>query len=105
MHLNCFYSESSQFVRYKTVLFVSGLMAGRPEKQIDIDQLQDLLDAGYTKKDIADQLGVCRNTLNKFLPPKQVISDEALDGEIIEAKTKLPEMGERLVIGFLRSKG
>ena len=42
--------SSDLFVRYKTVLFVSGLMAGRPEKQIDIDQLQDLLDAGYTKK-------------------------------------------------------
>ena len=50
----------------KTALFVSGSMAGRLEKQVDIDQLQDLVDAGYSKKDIADQVGICRNTLNKF---------------------------------------
>lgn len=86
-------------------------MAGRPMVQIDLDVIQQGLDAGLTKIEIANTLNISRPTLNKILNDEfpdtgySSVTDDEIDSILLEAKLQLPNMGERLIIGYFKSKG
>lgn len=106
-----------------SVLFFSALnlwadqataMAGHRKINIDHDMLKDAISAGYSKREICDGFAVSRPTLNRIISENEElkarisysdITDEAIDVLLLEAKLNLPNMGERMIIGFFKGKG
>lgn len=89
-------------------------MEGRPAKQFDEDEIIRLMEQGQSKSSIAAHMGISRPTLNKIIgdcPRLSTLSsfsnivDEQVDQLVCEAKKELPLAGERIIIGFIHSKG
>ena len=88
-------------------------MAGRPTVKPDENLIQDYVDQGYNKSEIAKLLHVSRPTLNKLINEHgladgvayDILNDDEIDRHVKEAKVHLPFIGERMVIGYLKSKG
>ena len=85
---------------------------GRPKFTVDPEIVLQQWRAGRSKKDLAAELNISRDTLTRILNDKGVnpyqrlpISDEDIDNLMLEVKCLLPNAGERLIIGHFRSKG
>eukprot|EP00794_Sanderia_malayensis_P001565 gene1565-1725_t len=88
--------------------------AGRPIVEISKEQLEFLRSLQFTWKRIAKLLGVSVSTiatkrniyqLEEDLPEWSQLSDEELDGVVQEIRTLTPNIGERRLVGALRSRG
>lgn len=88
-------------------------MAGRPVINVDGTLIGEYVDQGFNKSEIANFLNVSRPTLYKAIEEHglsedvsyDVLSPDEVDRYVKEAKAHLPFMGERMVIGYLKSKG
>jgi hypothetical protein len=86
---------------------------GRPSFDIDIDQVIYLKCLGFKWKQIANLIGVSVCTLHRRRQEYNVgeilqftmISDEELCSQLTEIKKELPDVGERMIVGILPSKG
>lgn len=88
------------------------LPRGRPKFDIDRAELLRLCQSGRSQKEIAEEYGVSRNTLRRIVKDKQItafeksnLTDNEIDQLILEMKCLMPYAGERLTIGYLKSKG
>ena len=82
---------------------------GRPLLQIDIAQIMQLRKLGMSMTKISNIIGVSRSTLYRGLENTDLVgftdlSDQQLDHLIASYKETHPHVGERMVIGFLRSQ-
>ena len=101
-------TPSTTFICYSP----SGL-PGRPKLSFDMEDLQCLQSIGLSLTKISEIFGISRSTLyrrmqevgftdrNRF----SMCSDEELDGIIANLKSTLPHVGERIIIGHIRSLG
>jgi transcriptional regulator with XRE-family HTH domain len=86
---------------------------GRPKFNITKEQLQFLLERGFSVPDIAQTLGVSVSTIERRLrefriPARSfysVIDDETLDRTIRDISRSFPSAGYRRMTGFLLSRG
>ena len=102
--------QQADLVRYHASIQQSG--RGRPRFLIAKEQLQYLNSLGFTWTDIAHMIGVSRMTLYRrreeygmLDEPTATISDSELRQKVLQIKRTLPEVGESIVIGQLRSMG
>ena len=88
-------------------------MVGRPSLNVDIEQVNVLREYHFNWTQIANIIDIPRSTLWRklkkcwynFEEKYSTISPEELKREIIVTKEKYPLTGEKMVIGFLKSKG
>ena len=87
---------------------------GRPSSRLDMDTIRYLKTLGMTVKDIAQLLGVSRQTVyNKInssgnaavFATYSVISDSDLDTLVTRLKSQHPNNGEIMIAGYLASEG
>ena len=102
---------SNNFARYKAQLVRFG-MVGRPSLNVYIEQVNVLREYHFNWTQIANVMDIHRSTLWRklkkygynFEERHSTISPEELNREIIAIKEKHPLIGEKMVMGFLRSK-
>ena len=102
--------QQADLVRYHASIQQSG--RGRPRFLVAKEQLEYLHSLGFTWTDVAHLIGVSRMTVYRrreeygmLDEPITVISDSELRQKVLQIKTTLPEVGESIVIGQLRSMG
>lgn len=85
---------------------------GRPKTLLDSEFIRSKLAVGCTITKIAEETGVTRNTLKRKMKESNIprlthvtLPDVEIDNLLTEAKMSLPFAGERLMIGYLKSKG
>ena len=86
---------------------------GRPKFNIPREQLQFLLEQGFTVPAIANILGVSSRTIERRLSENRLsrrslystISDHDLDAIMTSILTEFPETGYKRMTGFLRARG
>ena len=106
------YNISNNFSRYKAQPLRSG-MVGRPSLNVNTEQVNVLREYHFNWTQIENIMDIHRSTLWRKLKKYgynieekySTISPEELNREIIAIKEEHPLIGEKMVIGFLRSKG
>ena len=85
---------------------------GRPRCNITKQQLEYFLDFGFTATGISAMLGVSEPTIRRRLQEFGLssrnfttLSDDALDGIVIEIKEDFQQSGYRVIRGILRARG
>ncbi|CAB3995642.1 uncharacterized protein LOC110052565 [Paramuricea clavata] len=86
---------------------------GRPSFDVKREQLVYLLEQGFKVSDISKIVGVCQRTVERRMSSFGLsvsgmysnISDEQLDEYVITASREHPDIGIRMLKGYLRSKG
>lgn len=82
---------------------------GRPRMQINVEQVAEMRRMGLSITKISEVIGVSRSTLYRVLEDDDLIgvtdiSDQELDAIIASYKETHPNDGERILIGYLRSR-
>ena len=102
--------QQADLVRYHASIQQSG--RGRPRFLVAKEQLEYLNSLGFTWTNIACIIGVSRMAVYRrreeygmLDEPIAVISDSELRQKVLQIKRTLPEVGESIVIGQLRSMG
>ncbi|KAK3702167.1 hypothetical protein QZH41_015074 [Actinostola sp. cb2023] len=107
------HSNSTAFGNgYKASLDITG-RRGRPAFIIPHEQLSYLLEQGFTVPDISTMLGVGQRTVERRMSEYNLkvagtyskINDGDLDGLVTSAQQSHPNIGIRIMKGFLKSKG
>ena len=92
----------------------SGGQRGRPKFEIKKEQLQFLVETGFTMVDIAKIIGVGTRTIERRFKSFGLSSrtrnytkmaEDDLEGQVINIKRDFPKIGYRQVMGILRSRG
>ena len=85
---------------------------GRPRFKISRDQLEYLRSLSFSWKDIASLLGVSRMTIFRrrqefgmLEEPSRTLDQHELRTVLVHMRRELPQLGEKMVIGRLRSMG
>lgn len=86
---------------------------GRPKFEISKEQLQYLIEHGFTGVQIGNMLGISLSTLRRRMRELQLhtsqpfspLTEEELDRVVNEIKHLHPKCGYRMMIGHLRSRG
>ena len=99
-------------VGYEPHLLVNGLK-GRPRLEISNDQLQYLLELGFSCPQIANVLGVSLSTIRRRMTDYNLsvsaqysqITDLELDAIVKDIKVSFPNCGYRLMLGHLLTRG
>ena len=99
-------------VKVKLSIFVCS-SAGRPQIDVDFDDIELLRQLRFSWTKIAEILGISRSTLYRRLQSEGIsqhltysnITDASLDRHIELIKLRHPHDGERLLIGHLRARG
>ena len=86
---------------------------GRPKFNITCDQLNCLIELGFTSVDMAVIIGVSRSTIARRLREFGlamerkfcVISDEDLDDIILSITQQYPDCGQKMMQGHLKERG
>lgn len=101
----------SESLRY-TVAKTESSGRGRPRFIIDKEQLEYLCSLSFSWTDMALLLGVSRMTLYRrreefgmLDEPSRVLNDSELKTKVSEIKNTLPGVGEKLILGRLKSMG
>lgn len=102
----------SESLRYRAVTTESVGRPGRPRFIIAKEQLEYLHSLSFSWTDIASLLGVSRMTLFRrreefgmLDEPSRVLTDSELKTRVSEIKNMLPGVGEKLILGRLKSMG
>lgn len=98
---------------HSNVSFVFSGGAGRPSFSIPREQLQFLVEKGFSTTDIGLIIGVSSRTVKRRLHEfdisvrgqYSVMSDEELDATVRGILNEFPNCGYRRMAGFLKSKG
>jgi len=102
----------SDSLRYSVSINQSVSRRGRLRFTILKDQLEYLHSLSFTWTEMASLLGVSRMTLYRrrqefglLDDPTRTVSDTELRRKVLEIKTMLPTVGERIIMGQLRAQG
>ena len=106
------YSIEENRVGYEPQFLVNGLR-GRPRLDISNDQLQYLLELGFSCPQIANVLGVSLSTVRRRMTDYNLsvsaqysqITDQELDAIVKDIKIAFPNCGYRLMHGHLLTRG
>lgn len=87
--------------------------AGRPRFNIARNQLEYLLQNGFTGPDVSQMLGVLLRTIRRRIQEygifhqtfRTIVSNDELDGIVREIASQFPRIGYRRLEGELRSRG
>ena len=82
---------------------------GRPRLQVDVEEIAEMRKLGVSISKISEVLGLSRSTLYRVLEGSDLIdvteiSDQELDSVVASYKETHPNDGERILIGYIRSK-
>ena len=82
---------------------------GRPRLQVDVEEVAEMRKIGISITKISEIIGVSRSTLYRALEGSNLlgvtdISNQELDEVIASYKEAHPNDGERILIGYLRSR-
>ena len=99
-------------VRYRAPLASEAAGLGRPKFEITSDQLDYLRSLSFSWTEISHLIGVSRMTIYRrrveygmMDETSRTLSDEALSEILRELRVELPELGETMAAGRLRSMG
>ena len=102
--------ENSSATSART-LRVNTNMPGRPSYEISEDQLQSLIDLGFTVPQISVLLHVSTRTIERRLSEYGIsarsfttITDQELDSQVRDIKTFHPNCGSKNLAGYLASR-
>jgi len=96
---------------YRAPLHALASGPGRPRFEINQDQLEYLASLSFSWMEIAAILGVSRMTIWRrrqefeIIPALTNLNDEELLRQVREMRAELPQIGESIVCGRLRSMG
>ena len=103
--------HASESLRYR-VAISNGASRGRPRFIISKEQLEYLRSLSFTWTDISSLLGVSRMTIFRRCQefglidePDRVLTDSELANKVSQIKNTIPDAGEKLIIGRLKSMG
>lgn len=100
--------KTTNFGLYKST-FMYNSLKGHPSYNLDLHQVASIKMLPFTMQDISNILGISRTTLWRRVKDSNLtfdnVSDEDLDKKVENIKVIYPLIGERMVIGMLRSQG
>lgn len=93
-------------------LLTSRRVRGRPRIEVDTEQLEYLVETGFRVKDIAEMLHCSKRTIERRMSELSLrasdyscISEGDLDDKVSELLSIHRQIGEKMLIGHLRSQG
>ena len=88
----------------------SVIIMGRLKKVVDVSRVKQLLQSGLSKSRVAAVMKISRPLLYRRVKRNNIstyqsLTDAEIDTLVTSAQNELPSFGERMVLGYLRSKG